>query len=289
MKFEKTLLLLAALCSVITLIPAEVFADGGGCWRLSSASTQNMCVAQGKICIEWGDGYESGPIATACCNSMALPTGCAGTCALLERPLMAGPITTRTLPEAGPALKNADTKPIRPEMAVTYRGEVYGPDAVQALDGRELHYLFVLDDGTGSSALYALDDRRQLAKMIAELNRSEDPSLTAQIRAGHEPGVSLFAEKMWQEANYFLPAGASVDFQHNWWANKISSVRGSGAPTWLTLFEGPDYSGSSLTFSTGWDRPALGVFGWDDRASSAYLWARQDKAEKPLELVRSIF
>ncbi|MEO1088238.1 MAG: hypothetical protein AAFY88_28745, partial [Acidobacteriota bacterium] len=207
---------------------------------------------------------------------------CVGTCAMLERNLVDGMVPAPKLPGSGRALKSLeDATPIRPEHPVTYRGKVYGVDELAALDGKELHYLFVLDGGDGESVLYALDDRSKLGPILEELNRSEDPSLRVQLASGRLPGVALYDGAMWQGANYFLPAGSGVDFRDNWWSNKVTSIRGAGYPTWLTLFAGPDYSGSSLTVSTAWDRPNLAVFGWDERVSSVYLWPRERKAEKP--------
>ncbi|MEM8995202.1 MAG: hypothetical protein AAGF23_10480 [Acidobacteriota bacterium] len=268
--------------------------QGQGCWRLSSPSTINMCAAEGRICIEWGDSQETGPLGTACCDAGALPSGCVGTCAMLERQLVDGMTPAPTLPIATGALKALDdAAPIRPEHPVTYRGKVYGVDELAALDGKELHYLFVLDGGDGESVLYALDDRTKLGGILEELNRSEDPSLRAQLASGRLAGAALYDGAMWQGANYFLPAGSGVDFRDNWWSNKLTSIRGAGYPTWLTLFSGPGYSGSSLTVSTAWDRPNLGVFGWDGRVSSAYLWPRERKVQKPgaspFEATRSPF
>ncbi|MEO1085185.1 MAG: hypothetical protein AAFY88_13175, partial [Acidobacteriota bacterium] len=143
--------------------------------------------------------------------------------------------------------------------------------------------------GDGESVLYALDDRSKLGAVLEELNRSEDPSLHVQLASDRLPGAALYDGAMWQGANYFLPAGSGVDFRDDWWANKVTSIRGAGYPTWLTVFSGRAYSGSSLTFSTAWDRPNLAVFGWDERVSSAYLWPRERKARKPFESTRLPF
>ncbi|MEM8995201.1 MAG: hypothetical protein AAGF23_10475, partial [Acidobacteriota bacterium] len=156
MRIEKTggFVLLAAAAFLLSARGAA-----GQCWQYSASGFNNdMCAAEGRICIEWGDDSQSAPVATACCDPLALSPACMGSCELSDRPLTDGMVPSPGLPgDSGWALKAFDgAAPIRPEHPVTYRGRVYGVDELAALDGKELHYLFVLDGGDGESVLYAL-------------------------------------------------------------------------------------------------------------------------------------
>ncbi|MEM6797554.1 MAG: hypothetical protein AAF725_26540, partial [Acidobacteriota bacterium] len=103
---------------------------------------------------------------------------------------------------------------------------------------------------------------------------SADESVRLRQETEAPGGVSLFADEMAGHASYFLAEGTGVDFSSGWWKDRISSLRGAGAPTWVTLYSGGTLSGSSLTFSTAWDRPTFEAFDWNDRTRSAYVWDR---------------
>ncbi|MEM6794535.1 MAG: hypothetical protein AAF725_11180 [Acidobacteriota bacterium] len=262
------------------------------CWRETrGASGQQMCAEGGgqrMLCIEW----ESNGVVTAtgCCSADSLAQiGCFGTCLAFERPLSMTPSPSPQPPAA--ALKarffEEATRALRPELPVRYGDRVLTGDGDLAeLDGLDVHYLFVLDDGTGQSALFALTDRQELFRAVRELDRSADDSVRLRQETEASGGVSLFADEMAGHASYFLAEGTSVDFSAGWWKDRISSLRGAGAPTWVTLYAGEGFSGSSLTFSTAWDRPNFRAFDWNDRTRSAYVWDRaalRDVVGDPVE------
>ena len=247
-------------------------AQASGCWKYSEESIGACSI--NKVCIEWET--EGQVTASDCCyaptGNLEDTLGCHDRCYshTFTRPLASVPTPTTALPKARVTTVNSH-KPIRPQLSVVYQGEEISPQEIHRLDGKILHFLFVLNDGnSGHSALYAFDDRQDLTLTVATLQASgpfakEDGST----------GVLLFEDPMWKEASYFLPEGFAVNFFDSWWADRISSLRGSGPNTWITLFAGPDQTGSSLTLATGWDRPTLETFGWNDRAQSAYVWARE--------------
>ncbi|MEM6794534.1 MAG: hypothetical protein AAF725_11175 [Acidobacteriota bacterium] len=266
---------------------------GGGlqssCWRHSqSQAAIGFCnntdplnpspTGAVRLCIEWeSNGFVTN---TACCSAQSLQQlPCAGTCLALERPLLMAPTPSPEPPAAAlksrqPTSLEEAVRAVRPKLPVHFRGRVLTGDRLAKLDGLDLHYLFVLDDGTGQSALYALTDRQELFRAVSELDRSAEESVRLRQETEASGGVSLFADEMAGHASYFLAEGTSVDFSAGWWKDRISSLRGVGAPTWVTLYAGGEFSGSSLTFSTAWDRPTFEAFDWNDRTRSAYVWDR---------------
>ena len=255
-----------------TFIPTSVLAN---CWRYSREAGSISACSGSDICIEWEeDGLVT---ASACCapsptGNLKDVVGCYDTCdsEYLARPLAGVPSPTTVLPKAR-ITSFYDDLPIRPQLDVVYQGEEIAPEHMGRLDGKTLHFLFVLNDGnSGKSALYAFDDRQELTLAVATLQASGPFS-----KEEGPAGVLLFEDPMWKEATYFLPEGFVVNFFDSWWAERISSLRGSGPNTWITLFTGPDQTGSSLTLATGWDRPTLETFGWNDRTVSAYVWSRE--------------
>ncbi|MEO1088237.1 MAG: hypothetical protein AAFY88_28740, partial [Acidobacteriota bacterium] len=105
----------ALLAAAAFVLPASGAA--GQCWQYSAGGFNNdMCAAEGRICIEWGDDSQSAPVATACCDPFALMPSCMGSCHLSDRPLTDGMVPSPSLPEEGWALKALeDATPVRPE------------------------------------------------------------------------------------------------------------------------------------------------------------------------------
>ncbi|MEM6794536.1 MAG: hypothetical protein AAF725_11185, partial [Acidobacteriota bacterium] len=185
---------LAALCLVFGLAGAPLaqaqLQPGGsqeeGCWQFSrTAEGLAFCSQQGAgaslLCIEW----ESNGVvtSTSCCVAFTLGSvGCFGSCLRGDRPLITVGRPFVAPPDA--MLKSRVSKPleeaaraVRPKLPVRFGDRVLVGDDLAELDGLDVHYLFVLDDGTGESALYALTDRQELLRAVRELDRSADESV----------------------------------------------------------------------------------------------------------------
>ena len=86
-----------------------------------------------------------------------------------------------------------------------------------------------------------------------------------------------------QGASYFLAGGQSVELSESWWNRRISSLRGVGEGTVVTLFEDVDRSGSSLTLTSDLGWPDLEALGWSNRAVMLIVWPKALTA-KPTRL-----
>ena len=259
------------LCLTLAALSATA-ARGDFDWRCSSPGETIICDG-GNTCVEIViDGVGMG--GALCCGG--------GSCSCTN--LRAGPINIGFDDALDTALQTGRLHSAghqRPMLPVVLDGLEYAPEELGRFDGRPLHFL-VTRESIEQGLIYGFWSQDELIVHLAE----NDPTPRAQLPAEGLPqgssGVLVYEDAKWAGPFNFVPAGLALELDTTWWNGKISSLRGTGAPTLVTLFEAPRFGGSSITLTTYPLWPRLEIFGWQDRAASLMVWPLPP-AEEPFE------
>ncbi|MGW5030768.1 hypothetical protein ACWEQW_05735 [Streptomyces nigra] len=189
------------------------------------------------------------------------------------------------MPTAGGDGQLAPRPHTPPQVRVVIDGEVNEPRTVREFDGQPLYSTPGFRDG--EVVLYMFTSMDMMVDHLR--THSVEPPLLR-----HEPMLDVTDPNSGPEnATYFSDIHLGGDWLYNgpgagWsvlsevgrgflhfgdWNDVISSV--DQCKWHVTLFEHRDRGGSRFEIRAGLTINHLGVFGWDDRASSTFNWGRR--------------
>lgn len=267
------------------MVPGTSFGDG--CWILSGTSSSGGSlfpisedpvypICQGNdICVEW-ESAASQALATDCCSQP--PSFCENPCTSVgDRPI---PIVVDIFPEA-PQKDTSEIRHVVPKASILVDQVELAPEEIHRFDGVALYFL-VCRRRDGQLLPQALSTKEGFFDQLGECRQGRSSFIVQEAPARAEAGVAFFEGPRWSGAPYFLAPGQSFVLDQTWWDDRITSLRGFGTGTMVTLFENADFSGSSLTLSTDLGWPDLSVLGWQGRASALVVWPAPSVGPKPL-------
>lgn len=242
---------------------AETSHSNAQCWQSSGpveAGEVGFCLNE-VPCIELEEEgvYD-------CCSQPLV--GCSNPCASSgARPIYA---LVDLLPDQ--ALKNAtEIQHVSSRIPVSVDHTPVLPENIGQYDGIPLYHLVCLTRN-GWIENHAFTTKVGMTDQMQECAGGETSFVVREAPEQATDGVVFYEGQGGDGASYFLPDGQRVTLDRTWWDDRIVSLRGYGYGTFVTLFENADFSGSSLTLSTGVFWSDLEAFGWNHRASAVLVW-----------------
>jgi hypothetical protein len=183
--------------------------------------------------------------------------------------------------QAGPALSapaadHTGATAIKPQVAVIVDGKRYTPREFARI-APSIKYFTVPADGKAGDVMYGYTDKASYDRETARMDR-EAVSVRAQRSAAAWDTVTYYEGIYWGGPDQFsLGAYQSISdltkhWAHCWpicsanWNDRISSLNTGAYNT--KLFEHADFGGAQISFGTYRNVSDLGVYGWNDVASS---------------------
>lgn len=167
---------------------------------------------------------------------------------------------------------DVDLHHVSPRISILVDHATVSPQDISQFDGVPLHFMMCRPQGGGQAAFHAFTTREGLGQQLLECTLGVPTASVREAPLQATNGIIFNDSEWWGEASYFLAAGQSINLTDTWWNKRMSSLRGGGVGTLVTLFENADFSGSTLTLTTDLAWPDLGVFGWNNRASAVVVW-----------------
>ena len=247
-----------------------------GCWQESG---DDFDCAGNDICLVWDESglpVKSDEVAFECCSQPGAP--CENPCSSGIRPVG---FRVDLLPE-NPLKAFVDYRHTSPKIPLMVDGEYFAPGDIGRFDGSPLYFL-ACRSLAGDFSFSASTTREGLVDQLHQCGLGNPSFVVPEAPEQAASGIMLYENSKWGGASYFLPSGQSVAFSETWWNDQVTSLRGFGAGTIVTLFENSDLTGSSLTMTSNLGLPNLGTFGWNSRVSSVVAWPLAPIYHKPLQ------